>query len=347
MLLRSYHIAKQKIDCYFDAQAEKINEVIPNKKFVVITDDNIALKHQFKLQFFEKIIIPNGEKNKNQETVDFIIQELINKEISKGDYIIGIGGGVITDLAGFVASIFKRGVKLGLVPTTVLAMVDAAIGGKNGINSGEIKNVIGTIYQPSFILYDFQFLETLPLHEWSNGFAEIIKHASIEDEDLFCKLETSNLQNFIYEKELLADLIKRNVSIKFKIVETDEFDENARKVLNFGHTLGHAIENLYNISHGNAVAIGMVFACNLSKEFYHLDAEITKRMNDLLLKYSLPVSLKANAEKVIKLFLQDKKRSDDSIDFILIHQLGKGKVERISISSIETSIKKFFDDSNY
>ena len=174
--------------------------------------------------------------------------------------LVGIGGGVITDLTGYVAAIYMRGLSFGFVPTSILAMVDAAIGGKNGIDVGVYKNIIGTIRQPQFLLYDYSLLKSLPQSEWVNGFAEIVKHACIKDARLFNTLRQNSIRSYQRNSKELGALIKKNVHIKASVVQADEFEKGERRLLNFGHTLGHAIENIYKMPHGHAISIGMVAA---------------------------------------------------------------------------------------
>jgi 3-dehydroquinate synthase len=163
-----------------------------------------------------------------------------------------------------------RGIRFGFVPTSILAMVDASIGGKNGIDVGTYKNMVGLIRQPEFLLYDYSFLKSLPKAEWINGFAEIIKHACIKDASMFRLLEAYKLNDFQKDKTLLNKLIQRNALLKSKVVVEDEFETGDRKLLNFGHTFGHAIENTYQLPHGHAVAVGMVMACMISASYKNL-----------------------------------------------------------------------------
>ena len=220
---QEYIFAQKKVNCIFDASFDHILSICSKENAIIITDEEVSRLHQPKLEGFKVITIPGGEKTKNQQTVDMIISRLLEMEVDKQTFIIGVGGGVVTDIAGYVASIYKRGVRLGLVPTTILAMVDAAIGGKNGVDAGVYKNMIGTIYQPEFILYDYSFLDTLPVKEWGNGFAEIIKHACIRDAMLFSMLERYTLHDIQSDKSLVAELVERNVLIKLNIVLADEF----------------------------------------------------------------------------------------------------------------------------
>ena len=226
-----------------------------------------------------------------QEAVDKIFQQLIAFEADRKTFIVGVGGGVVTDITGYAASVYMRGLKFGFVPTTILAMVDASIGGKNGVDVGIFKNLVGLIKQPEFLLFDYSLLQTLPQEHWINGFAEIIKHACIKDKDLFEILEHESLEHFQSDRNKLANLIERNVAIKTAVVLKDEFEQADRRLLNFGHTLGHAIENNYQLLHGHAISIGMMAACSISVELNHFDLAEKKRIAGLFHQYGLPSHL--------------------------------------------------------
>jgi 3-dehydroquinate synthase len=219
-------------------------------------------------------------------------------------------------------------------------MVDAAIGGKNGIDVGVYKNMVGTIRQPDFIFYDYSFLKTLPVDEWVNGFAEIIKHACIKDALMFATLERYSLHDFQADETLIADLIEKNVVIKTSIVARDEFEKGERKLLNFGHTVGHAIENLHQLPHGHAISIGMAAACNLSEQLAGLHFDDAKKVILLLSKYHLPVDLETDHEKVFEVLKMDKKRAGDSVNFILINKIGNGIIYPIALSELHQHLKQ-------
>jgi len=289
---------------------------------------------------FPVIKFAAGEEFKKQATVDHIIRELINLGAHKNTFLIGVGGGVVTDITGYVAAVYMRGIQFGLVPTSVLSMVDAAIGGKNGIDVGVYKNMVGTIRQPEFIFYDYSFLETLPVKEWINGFAEIIKHACIKDALLFAVLEKYSLHDYQTDKTLIADLIEKNVEIKSLIVTHDEFEQGERKLLNFGHTIGHAIENLHAIPHGHAVSIGMVAACNLSEQVNGLHFKDAARIVKLLAQYHLPVDVETDHAKVFEVLKMDKKRKDDGVHFILLKSIGNAEIKFISLTDLEKHFKE-------
>ena len=286
-------------------------------------------QHEKKFKGWQTILIKSGEEYKQQTAVDKIIKQLIELNADRKTTLIGVGGGVVTDITGYVASVFMRGIKFGFIPTTILAMVDASIGGKNGIDVGVYKNMVGTISQPSFILHDLVFLNTLPEIEWQNGFAEIIKHACIKDAAMFKELEANSLKKYQSNKTLLCDLIQRNALLKTNVVIKDEFETGDRKLLNFGHTFGHAIENTYKLSHGYAVAVGMVMACMISESYQNF--KDTNRVVELIKKYGLPVHQSYNAKKVIDIMKADKKKVKDVINYVLLQKIGKAVVQPIAI----------------
>ena len=328
------YFSGKKVDCIFNGSILDALELTNNRKIVFITDHNIKKHHSELFSNHATYAIPAGEKYKNQTTVDNILDFLCELELDKDDFIIGVGGGVVSDITGYVSAIYKRGVRFGLLPSSILGMVDASIGGKNGINYLKVKNIIGTIYHPEFIVYDFSLLNTLPDAEWINGFAEIIKHACIKDSNLFNNLESLSVNDFKTNKESLSELIKRNVLLKTEVVKKDELDKADRKLLNFGHTFGHAIENIHELPHGSAVSIGMVIACKLSEMLSGFTSSETKRVKDLLEKYNLPVEFNFHPVKVMDMIRKDKKRNGENIDFVLLDTIGNARTLPVSLSFI-------------
>ena len=287
-----------------------------------------------KFSGWQSIVIKAGEQFKNQETVDSIIEQLIDLHADRQTFIVGIGGGVVTDIAGFVASIYMRGVKFAFVPTSILAMVDASVGGKNGIDVGVYKNLVGVINHPEFLLYDYSFLETLPDEEWINGFAEIIKHACIKDSDMFYFLEEHSIMKFQSSLKDTGAIIKRNVDIKYNVVANDEKETGERKLLNFGHTIGHAIENTAKLPHGHAISIGMVAACHISEAINDFSNADTKRISNLLNKYELPITFTSDKQKTWDILLHDKKKSGNNMSFIVLDSIGKASIKSIPLDQL-------------
>ena len=335
-----YTFLGKKVSYYLDAEFSSLEQIVSKEDVVILTDENVHAFHAEKFSGYRVIKFVAGEQHKNQQTVDLIIAELIKLEADKNTFLIGVGGGVVTDITGYVAAVYMRGIPFGLVPTSILAMVDAAIGGKNGIDVGVYKNMVGTIRQPGFIFYDHSFLRTLPVNEWVNGFAEIIKHACIKDALLFSTLERYSLHDFRTDETLIADLVEKNVEIKSAIVMQDEFEKGDRKLLNFGHTIGHAIENLCRLPHGHAVSIGIVVACNLSEQLSGLHFSAAKRVVLLLSKYHLPVDIEADHEKVFEILKMDKKRAGDKMNFILLNKIGNAEIHPIALNELHHHLKE-------
>lgn len=332
MITRKIKFTHQTTAFYFDAAISDLKNLIPLKEAVIITDENVFSVHQKKFKGWHTIVLKAGEEYKTQATVDSVIRQLIEIEVDRRWTLIGVGGGVVTDLTGYVASVFLRGIAFGFVPTTVLAMVDASIGGKNGIDVGVFKNMVGTIRQPQFLLYDLSFLKTLLDAEWCGGFAEIIKHAAIKDAAMFRELETSSISTYQKKKPVLQALIKRNALLKSKVVQRDEFEKHERRLLNFGHTLGHALENQYNLSHGEAVAIGMCFAGKLSEKL--LGFKQADRLIKTIDRYGLPIQVDYEKEKVFDVLKKDKKKEAGAMNFVLLQRLGKGAIKQIELKQL-------------
>lgn len=332
MQKKVFRFSNSSVDYYFEGRISQIKEVVGSAKTIFVTDENVFAAHEKQFKKKEVIVLKAGEEYKNQATVDNVINQLIQMEADRKTVLVGVGGGVVTDITGYVASIYMRGISFGFVPTSLLAMVDASIGGKNGIDVGVYKNMVGIIRQPSFLLFDTSLLQTLPEAEWRNGFAEIIKHASIKDSSMFKQLEGNDLAYYQKKKKDLNDLVRRNALLKTKVVREDEFERGDRKLLNFGHTLGHALENQYDLSHGQAISIGMAYASQLSQKFAVF--KNVDRVVNLLGRYGLPTFTEFDKDKVINVLKMDKKKTKDSINFILLEKIGKAFIKEISIQQL-------------
>jgi 3-dehydroquinate synthase len=332
--------SNKQVEYLFDASFSQLALLYQRDKIVIVTDENVFKQHALKFEGFTVIKVPAGEEFKQQRTVDDIISQLLELQADKQTVLIAVGGGVVTDMTGYAASIYKRGIKLVLVPTSILAMVDAAVGGKNGVDVGPFKNMVGTVYQPDLLLFDYQFLDTLPEEEWVNGFAEIIKHACIKDAAFFEFLKSKSLPDFRNDKKLLAELIEKNVAIKTAVVLMDEFETGDRRLLNFGHTIGHAIENIYRLPHGHAISIGMVAACTLSEEINDFTSAEKQKVSNLLQQYHLPVKLSFDKDNIWDILVMDKKRSNDSMSFILLNTIGNAVVKPIPLVQLKDLINQ-------
>ncbi len=340
MKQEKFKFSSRLVKCYFDADFSYLEKLVERTKVIIITDENLALHYANKFMDYKTIVVKAGEEYKQQSTVDHVINELIKRNADRESILIGVGGGVITDITGYAASVYMRGIKFAFVPTSILAMVDAAVGGKNGVDVGLYKNLVGVINHPEFLLYDYSFLKTLPQEEWINGFAEIIKHACIKDKQMFSFLEKETLERFQNYPKEIAKLIKLNVEIKYSIVSKDENETGDRKLLNFGHTIGHAVENIYKLSHGNAVSIGMAAACKISGDIKNFSSKENERVLALLKKYHLPVDMSFDKEKVWEVLLMDKKKSGDTMHFILLNKIGEAIVKPIPLDQLKNLFNK-------
>lgn len=330
------------VQYYFNSSFRSVFDLVNAEDCIVITDKHVAELYGHLFTDFKAIItVAPGEQSKSTETLTEVTEQLISHESHKKTFLLGVGGGVVTDLTGFIASIYMRGVKFGFVPTTLLGMVDASIGGKNGINFQTHKNLLGTIRQPQFILYDNNFLKTLPDTEWNNGFAEVVKTACLFDKPMFDELTTCDLPSYQNNSAALASLVARCTDWKNKIVIADEQENSSRKLLNFGHTTGHAIEAAYQIPHGHAVSLGMVIACMLSEKLNDLNEGVRERLISVLKNYHLPTEMTLNIDKVMNLLKMDKKRSGTEIDYVLLKEVGKGELRKLPIDIIRKAIIEF------
>src|SRR5687768_3119871 len=217
MVKRNFRFGNASVDYYFAGGFALLKDIVKPADAVLLVDENVFQHFSSKFKSWRTIVIPSGEKHKIQSTADKIIEQLIESGADRKTTLIGVGGGVVTDITGYVASVYMRGIPFGFIPTTLLAMVDASIGGKNGIDVGLYKNMVGVIRQPQFILYDLIFLNTLPENEWENGFAEIIKHACIKDAAMFRELEKNSVKTYRTRKKSICELIRRNAALKTKV----------------------------------------------------------------------------------------------------------------------------------
>ncbi len=304
--------------------------------FVIITDTNVGKIYKAKLKkvfLSDKkssvflIQIPVGEKSKSQTIRDQLERKIIQLNPSKQTVVIAFGGGVVGDITGFLASTILRGIKYIQVPTTVIAQVDSAIGGKTGINLPEAKNLIGTIYQPNYVLIDTDLLQTLSEEEYLNGISEIVKSFIIGDRDAFNFLEKNYYKLLKRDKKVLGYCIERALKVKLKIVEKDEFENGLRKILNFGHTIGHAFEaqSNYKIKHGFAIAAGMIIESKIAYKIGLLSRSELIRIIELIGRLKLLPGFDEiySFNSIYKKILFDKKKIEGGIGFSLPTKIGK------------------------
>jgi 3-dehydroquinate synthase len=261
-------------------------------------------------------------------------------EADRSSFIVGIGGGIVCDIAGFIASTYLRGVRVGFVASTLLSQVDASVGGKNGVNFEGYKNMVGVFNQPEFVVCDMNLLKTLPEKEVLCGLAEVVKHAAIGDADLFSYLEKYYKRALQLDAEVIEKIVYDSVLIKSSIVNKDEKEEGERRKLNFGHTLGHALEKTTGAPHGEAVSAGMVVASALSEKRGYLSTEEKERIEALLKKFQLPTRVQLDGKRVLDAVRKDKKREGEEINFVLLQGIGQAVVEKISMEELETVVSE-------
>ncbi|MEM0016008.1 MAG: 3-dehydroquinate synthase [Saccharolobus sp.] len=288
------------------------------------------------------IPIDDGEESKDLSNIIDIIKKLFERNFDRGDYIVAVGGGTITDIAGFVASIYLRGLNLVNIPTTLLGMVDAAIGGKNGVNFSGIKNVIGTFYQPTMIISDITFLDTLPLEEIRKGLAEVIKYAITLDKNLYDYLSLNKEKILNKDEEALEEVIYRSSLNKLEVVKQDEREtRDIRIVLNFGHTVGHAIEagSKFKVPHGHAISVGMVCEAKIAEELGYAEEGVVEDVLWLLQLYGLPydrshLNVPINLEEALNAIKMDKKHRGDLILMPFPTRIGSWKKVEVQLDTV-------------
>jgi 3-dehydroquinate synthase len=317
---------------------ENLQRYLPVAKPAIITDGNVGKLYPLDSMASDVITIGTGEEIKTLDTVRDIYAHLISCGTDRSAFIVGVGGGIVCDITGFVASTFLRGVRFGFVATTLLAQVDASVGGKNGVNFSGYKNLIGLFHQPEFVLCDPELLKTLPQKEISCGLAEIVKHAAIADADLFEYLERHAEGILALDRQVIEKLVRVSVRIKSSIVSRDETEKGERRRLNFGHTFGHAIEKVSGVVHGEAVSMGMVIASALSVKKGLLSAEEDQRLRIVLKNLKLPIRSEAQSQKILEAITKDKKRAGDRIHFVLLNGIGKAVVEPITIKELKETL---------
>ncbi len=320
-------------------QVSNFRKYIPqDKNPIIITDQNILKFYKSHFEGLNIIEIGLGEQNKTLKTLDYIMEKLVEFEADRSSFVIGVGGGIVTDTVGFAASVYMRGLRFGFISTSLLSQVDASVGGKNGVNFKGFKNMIGVFNQPEFVICDQQMLKTLDNQEFIGGFAEIIKHGAIKDIELFKFLELNFEKAINYDNLVLQRVIKDSILIKSKVVEQDEHEKGERRKLNFGHTFGHAIEKLTSLSHGPAISIGMTMAAEASVKKGLLKNEEAERLKMLLQNMQLPVSLNIDKKAFFNAMKKDKKREGGNIHLILLKGLGNAIVENITYNELEEII---------
>ena len=324
---------------------------LPRKKCAIISDTNVAarfadsVKESLASANFQTtlITIPAGEKSKTLEQAGVICNQMVAAGLDRQSFVIGLGGGVVGDISGFVAAIYHRGIPHVQIPTTLLAMVDSSIGGKTGVNTRDGKNLIGAVHHPLLVIDDLDVLRSLPRREFNQGFAEIIKHAVIADAKIFRALQSWKATEVV----ALQRLVKRNIEIKSKIVAKDERDRTGeRALLNFGHTVGHAIEragDYRKFLHGEALSLGIVAACAVSIKKAGLTPDQRDAIGDLLRRFELPTTLPKNfpRKKIFEALKFDKKFEGGKVRFVVTPKIGSAYLAQdVTLDHIREAVEK-------
>lgn len=322
---------------------ERCKDLFGTCKAVIVTDDKVAplylerVRSSFNAAGYETVefIFKNGEESKNIDTLSQLLEFMAENRVTRSDTVVALGGGVTGDMAGFAAAVYLRGIRFVQMPTTLLAMVDSSVGGKTAVDLKAGKNLAGAFYQPDLVLCDYEALDTLEPETFAEGMAEVIKYGVIFDKDLFDLVKSGDV------KENIEQIITRCVELKRDVVEADEHDKGERQLLNFGHTIGHAVEKCSNfgLSHGNAVAVGMVIAAKAAFALGWTDENCTDEIIEALKNNSLPIKSEFSAEELFDVTLNDKKRAGSSISLVIPQKMGKCVLKKVPVSKVLDFIK--------
>jgi len=325
-----------------EKSGEYVRSVTGAEKALIITDTNVAplyaqtvkaslLENGFKVDTF---VFPAGEASKNLDTVSGMIKAMCEAELGRGDIAVALGGGVVGDMAGFASAIYLRGIDFVQIPTTLLSQVDSSVGGKTGCDLSFGKNLIGAFHNPKLVLIDTNTIKTLPARYKNDGIGEIIKYGLIKSEKLFSQLLAC--QNI---DDILTDVIFTCVDIKRQVVENDFTEKGERMLLNFGHTIGHAIEKAQNfegLAHGEAVGVGMLIITKAAERAGLTQKGTAKQIENILTKFSLPTKFEGQIKDLIQIMLYDKKRRGDTLNLVLAKKIGSSYVEKMPIKDINS-----------
>ena len=342
--MKTFHIKGEyrRSSIYVGERLKNLKNYLPASQTIIITDENIKKYYQKEFPDVPIITIGIGEGIKTLATIETILKKLMHYSCDRSSFIVGIGGGIVCDIVGFAASVFLRGVNFGFVSTSLLSQVDASVGGKNGVNLDSYKNMVGVFNQPEFVICDLDLLNTLPKKEISNGLAEIVKHSLILDKDMFNFIEANSQKALSLDYETIFRLVADSVKIKSQVVQQDEKESHVRKKLNFGHTIGHAIEKIEKKGHGQAVAMGMLAAAKFSQAKQLINHEEVSRISSVLRDLNLPTKFDYNAETIISAVSKDKKKQGNYLFYVFLEQIGKAGVKKIGFDEMNNFIYSIF-----
>ncbi len=318
--------------------AREISDLKKTEKCIIISDDNVWALYGEKLRddlhdagyIVSEAIFPHGEGSKNMETVQFLLDAFFEAKLTRSDFAIALGGGIVGDVCGFVSSIYLRGIDFIQIPTTLLAAIDSSVGGKTGVNTEYGKNLVGAFHQPVRVICDTDTFETLPYDVYTAGICEALKYGVIRDGELFCAIGKADIE----------DIVCRCVQIKADIVEKDELDHGERQLLNFGHTLGHSIEALSNfeISHGHAVGLGMLIITRAAEARGLCEAGVSENIGKALKSFEIDTDIQYSYKELASHAMTDKKRKGNEITLVIPEKLGKALLHTIPTDNLEEFI---------
>jgi len=323
-------------DCMISvAPAIQIEKLARGRRLVTVTDARVLKLHPSSMPDGEVIVIGQGERAKTLATVEKVLLKFSELEIDRSAMVVGMGGGIVCDIAGFAAATYHRGMDLCLAPTTLLAQADAAIGGKSGLNLRGFKNIVGTIRQPKHVICDVAFLKTQGDVDFGNGLAEVVKHGAIASLPLLKFVESNSREILARKRSALERIVRDSISIKCAIVRRDEHESGERMKLNFGHTAGHALEKACGLPHGRAVSIGMVEECNLAISMGMSSRADAKRLSGILDQLGLPTRMPdVDSSALRDAIFKDKKRRGDEIMMPVLSGLGKCEIVSVPMRDL-------------
>lgn len=324
-------VVKGRSRIYVGGAADLLPQLLPEgARVVVISDANIDRRYHGLLARYEYELIGTGETVKTLQTVETLYRRFIELGVDRSTFVLGVGGGIVTDVTGFVASTYMRGLRFGFVSTTLLGQVDASVGGKNGVNVDGYKNMAGTFNQPEFVICDASMLTTLPVREFRTGLAEAVKAGIIADAELFARMERSTVETLRTDRELLEQIVTAAVRVKADIVERDEREDGERRKLNLGHTLGHAVEKCSSkMNHGEAVAVGTVLVSKAAVKLGLLDAGECERIEKTYAGLGFSLDSPVEMRKLLKAATKDKKAEGDALYMVFPERIGSCAVRRM------------------
>lgn len=321
----------QQSEVYIGSAAEILPELLPQGRVVVVSDATIDRLYHPLLAKYDSVLIGTGESIKTLQTVETLYRRFIELGVDRSTFVLGIGGGIVTDVAGFAASTYMRGLSFGFISTTLLGQVDASVGGKNGVNVDGYKNMAGTFTQPQFVVCDPSLLRSLPDREFRAGLAEVVKAAIIADADLFGRIEQTSFETLRTDTDLLSDVISAAIRVKADIVEYDEKESGERRKLNLGHTLAHAIEKSSNrMNHGEAVAVGTALIAGAAVKLGVLKEEERQRIAEVLSRLGFDLTPPVEIKRLLKEVGKDKKNEDGMLRIVLPVGIGDCEVRKMA-----------------